>query len=288
MFDADDNLLVCDVGGGTTDLSVLKVVGLGEGVPSLKQLDVVVGRNIGSVKIDEAFENLILQRLQDANEAIPLDIDIEDAAWLMMKSREYQNAKCDHGSPAEAPLFFVPVPGLPVAYHNPSFGLGQGAMLLSQDDIRGLFDSQINLLHELIDRQLSKFERSNPGSLIHHLVLSGGLGNSAYIQSQLHARYAQGATKFVSARGVKIHVAPDPQLAVAKGIVHDRVKKLVNGQGVLGWRCARASYGTVCKILYDPFNPLHKDLETTMDPFDKKLFVMNAIQWFIKKVSILS
>jgi hypothetical protein len=113
IFVENENLLVCDVGGGTTDLSVLKVHKIGSGPPSLKQLDVVIGRNIGSVKIDEAFENRVLERLRAADQVIPIGIDVEDSAWLMMKSREYQNAKCDHGSPDETPIFSVPIINLP-------------------------------------------------------------------------------------------------------------------------------------------------------------------------------
>jgi len=284
IFKERENLLVCDVGGGTTDLSVLKVETVINGPPQLKQLDVVIGRNIGSVKVDEAFENLALERLRAADLAIPMGIDVEDAAWLMMKSREYQNAKCDHGSPDDAPFFYVPVPNLANTYSNEAFGISNAGMQFSQQDLRGLFDIQVNRLYELIDKQVTRFQQQWPGETISHIILSGGLGNSAYVQSRLNAKYAYGMSTFNATRGVQIHVAPDPQLAVAKGIVHDRVRKLDQGQSVLGWRCARASYGALCKILYNPQNAAHVGLPRATDPLDNKIYITQAIEWFIKKV----
>jgi len=118
-----------------------------------------------------------------------------------------------------------------------------------------------------------------------HLVLSGGLGNSAYVQNCLRSRYAFGSTPYSNAQHMQIRIAPDPQLVVCKGNVADRVQKLKSGQSVLGWRCSRASYGTMCKMLYDPFNLAHFGLRTELDPLDKKEYVMDCIDWFIKQVS---
>ena len=84
---------------------------------------------------------------------------------------------------------------------------------------------------------------------------------------------------------MQIRVAPDPQLVVCKGNVADRVQKLKSGQSVLSWRCCRASYGTLCKIMYNPQNPEHYGLPTELDPLDGKLYVKDYIDWFIKQVS---
>lgn len=117
-----------------------------------------------------------------------------------------------------------------------------------------------------------------------HLVLSGGLGNSAYVQSCLRQKYASGSSTHSNAQNMQIRVAPDPQLVVCKGNVADRVQKLKSGQSVLGWRCCRASYGTKCKILYNPQHKEHVGLRTEIDPLDGKAYVMDCIDWFIKKV----
>jgi hypothetical protein len=92
---------------------------------------------------------------------------------------------------------------------------------------------------------------------------------------------------FQSVRNLQIHIAPEPQLAVAKGIVHDRAQKLNSGQSVLGWRCARASYGALCKRQYQPHNPLHQGLSISRDPLDGIVYVTDSIEWFIRKVLMI-
>lgn len=83
---------------------------------------------------------------------------------------------------------------------------------------------------------------------------------------------------------MQIRVAPDPQLVVCKGNVADRVQKIKTGQSVLGWRCSRASYGTLCKILYEEGNSRFYGLKKERDAMDGKVYVTNCIDWFIKQV----
>ena len=118
------------------------------------------------------------------------------------------------------------------------------------------------------------------------MVLSGGLGNSAYVFDQLRKRYASGNSTHSNARNLRLRVAPDPQLVVCKGNVADRVQKLNSGVSVLGWRCCRSSYGMRCKFLYDPQNQNHVGLRTSRDPLDGKLYIMDHIDWFIEQVSM--
>ena len=117
-------------------------------------------------------------------------------------------------------------------------------------------------------------------------MLSGGLGNSAYVQGRLRERYSFGNAPFPNARSLQVRVAPDPQLVVCKGIVADRLQKIRTNRSILEWRCSRASYGTACKVLFDPRNPLHFGQPTQKDAFDGKLYIPDCISWFIKQVKI--
>ncbi|KAG4428755.1 hypothetical protein IFR05_015757, partial [Cadophora sp. M221] len=239
--------------------------------------------NLGSAQIDHAFELSVQERLEIANRVIPLGIEIEDAAWEMMKSKEYQNAKCDYGSPDDTDFFSVAVPKLSKSYRLESSGILDGELRIRRDELQALFDIQIVKLFELIDKQLQRIQSKFPSEQVAHLVLSGGLGNSAYIQKRLRARYAFGASTFHNASNLQVRVAPDPQLVVCKGIVADRLQKLRGGQSVLGWRCCRASYGTICKVLYNPNNSLHFGQKTHRDAVDGKVYVSNVVDWFIKQ-----
>jgi len=134
IFRERDILLVCDVGGGTTDLSALRVTGTGSGSLSLEQLDVVFGANLGSAQIDRGFETMTIERLEHANRGLPTGIEVEAAAWEMMKSKEYQNAKCDYGAEDDTPMFSVAVPKLNKAYSNEPAGIINGELRFQRYD----------------------------------------------------------------------------------------------------------------------------------------------------------
>jgi hypothetical protein len=245
IFRENDILLVCDAGGGTTDLSVLRVTSTVNQAVNLQQLDVVFGETIGSAAIDYEFEQLVMQRLTLAHATNPLPIDPGDAAWEMMKSRDFQAVKCEYGAPDDTPLFSIGIPQVPQTYNNsdPEVRIRNGEMIFEREDLQRLFDKQIAKLFRLIDSKLQSLFRKLPSAQVSHLVLSGGLGNSIYVQSQLRKHYDE--TTIPNARTISLRIAPDPQLVVCKGLVSDRVCKILTSRSVLGWRCCRASYGTL-------------------------------------------
>ncbi|KAF2269555.1 hypothetical protein CC78DRAFT_564797 [Lojkania enalia] len=281
IFHERDILLVCDAGGGTTDLSVLRVSGTMNQTISLEQLDVVFGETIGSAAIDYEFEKLVHSRLAIAHSTAPLPVIPEDAAWEMMKSRDFQAVKCEYGSPDDTPLFSIGIPRVPHSYNYPDVRIKNGEMTFDREDLQRLFDKQIAKLFKLIDTQIESLYRKYPGEQVSHIVLSGGLGNSAYVQAQLRQHYS--TPRFPNTRHIHFHISPDPQLAVCKGLVADRTRKLITSQSVLGWRCCRASYGTVCKILYDRNNLDHQNKQVVRDPMNGKFYITQAIAWFVKK-----
>jgi hypothetical protein len=58
-----------------------------------------------------------------------MGIDIEAAAWDMMKGRNYQNAKCDYGSTEnDTETFSVKISMLQRAYRNDMAGIADGEM----------------------------------------------------------------------------------------------------------------------------------------------------------------
>jgi len=280
IFRTGDILLVCDAGGGTTDLSVLRVASIEPSV-SLEQLDVVFGETIGSAAIDYEFEKLVYARLQEAHNTEALPISPDDAAWEMMKSRDFQSVKCEFGSPDDTPFFSIGIPRIPLTYNNLACSIKNGEMTFAREDLQTMFDKQISKLFSLIDTQLMSLRTKLPSSNVSHIILSGGLGNSAYVQQSLRARYGQTASNPHSY--IQVRIAPDPQLAVCKGLVTDRVQKLRTNRSVLGWRCCRASYGTLCKILYDKKDPSHAGKMTIKDPLNGKTYITDAIAWFVKK-----
>ena len=132
IFRERDVLLVCDAGGGTTDLSVLRVNDTTGEALSLEQLDEVYGDTIGSAAIDSDFEKLVMGRLEQADRANPLGVSPDDIAWEMMKGKDWQNTKCEHGGPNDTPLFSVPIPKLDSSYIDNSVGIENKEMRFSR------------------------------------------------------------------------------------------------------------------------------------------------------------
>ena len=132
IFKERDVLLVCDAGGGTTDLSVLRVTDTGGQALSLEQLDVVFGATIGSAAIDSDFETLVAKRLEQADRSKKLGVAPEELAWEMMKSKDFQNTKCEHGGPDDTPIFSVPIQKFNHTYVDHSVAIEHGEMRFSR------------------------------------------------------------------------------------------------------------------------------------------------------------
>ena len=63
----------------------------------------------------------------------------------------------------------------------------------------------------------------------------------------------------------------------------DRKQRLVSGTAALKTRIARASYGVLCRQLYDP--NIHFNADVQYDFYVKRQkWAMNQIDWLIKKV----
>ena len=132
-FKEGDVLLICDAGGGTTDISLLQVVATAGQALTLKQLDVVFGANIGSSAIDAAFYTFAFNLLKAANATLELPAPPEELAWQMSKSRDFQNMKCEFGAPdTDFPTISIPVPRLGKEYVNSAVGISDGKLKIAR------------------------------------------------------------------------------------------------------------------------------------------------------------
>lgn len=168
--------------------------------------------------------------------------------------------------------------------------------------MEGLFTKQIKKLIALIDKQLNTMQQKYPNEEVvsalfmngnfnlsdlfkAHLILSGGLGHSPFVQKYLKSHFDHGGSHS-NARNIKTGIALDPQLAVCKGLVADRLCKLKAGTSILKWRRCRASYGTLCRERYD--KKIHVGRTVVADEITGKPYVTQSVSWFIKKVDSLT
>ncbi|KAH0545359.1 hypothetical protein FGG08_000500 [Glutinoglossum americanum] len=280
-FARGDTLLICDAGGGTT-YTLLE--------PSV---------DVGSTKIDEEFEGSVAQRLGALSGHVSFD---SDAASKMTRG-QFQAFKCAFGPEGDFPTYSIRVPGItPYDYTNESLRVVRGKMYFARfvhlrfpmfcssgeeltgenrTELQNIFDTQVRRIFRLIDKQLQQMATKMPEKQISFLVLSGGLGSSSYVQQCLRTRYITSHSPPSNAQRMEILLSDEPQLAVARGLVMDRIQKLTLGQSIMETRCCRASYGMVCMELYN--STKHIGMETWTDPLDQKMYVKEQIDWFVKK-----
>jgi hypothetical protein len=224
---------------------------------------------------------LITERLEAIRHQLPAEPRV--VAEKMMRAK-FESFKCSFGSEAmNVPKLPLYVTGLPPGLDFPQAHIEDSRMIITTDELRRVFDEQIERIYNLIDDELKKLQSTHARENVDYLVLSGGLGSSPYVQKKLRTRYEMGAGNYPNAANLRILKAPKPQLAVVHGLVMDRVQRIKEDKVVYKERCCRNSYGILVRQLYDP--KLHQGEDVETDPRDRKKWAINQIDWFIKKVS---
>ncbi|PGH31639.1 hypothetical protein GX50_05581 [[Emmonsia] crescens] len=275
-YQKDDVILVCDAGGGTTDVNVLKILS-SKGEPSrLEPLDHVEGQPIGSVFIDFSVHQLIFQRLSNIRDHLP--VPPKEIVWKMMSGR-FERFKCSFGTDMSwtIPPLKLDVPGL-TGLNFPEAEVYNGQIAISSDEIKQFFDVKIEEMYALIEDQLGRVQKKHPGENISYLVLSGGFGSSPYVRQRLAERYESGNTSWHTA-SMKILIAEEPQLAVAEGLVMNRIQHLNRGVIAFGYRCSPVSYGILCDKAYKAH--IHLGEPVRYDARDKKTYAIDQIDWIV-------
>ena len=294
-----DVILVCDAGGGTTDVAMLEAVSTsndtGPTQSQLKQLGYDSGKNIGSVKIDQAFVSLVEGRLKKALELVPAinrmfgddERWARNTAWEMAKG-EFQYYKCAFGKLAGTfKTFKIKIPDFPWKGTEPAACIADKKMQFTQKDLQSMFDAQLigengeSGLYSILDAQLRQLQETGPAKQVQYLVLSGGLGSSVYLKDKLIKRYVNKTAQYPNTKDLKIIAAEEPQLAVVQGLVINQVERLKVGRAVLKSRTCRASYGVLCEKEYDKSK--HLGMKVATDELDGKLYAINLIHWFVRK-----
>ncbi|KAE8141241.1 hypothetical protein BDV38DRAFT_237622 [Aspergillus pseudotamarii] len=274
----DDTILVCDAGGGTTDVNVLKLISTRGEPTRLEQLGHVEGQPIGSVFIDRKIHHLICQRLEKVRDH--LELSPSDAAWIMTSGR-FQRLKCAFGTDAIlTPWLKLDVPTLGTILDLPEAEIYNGQMHIAWEEIKDCFDLMVNKMCTLLDGHIKRMHAKYPGDQITYLVLSGGFGSSPYIRQCLIDRFGSSAEyKHPNAEDMQVLLADEPQLVVVHGLVLDRIQRIKRGVVTFGSRCAPVSYGIMCDKLYDPNK--HVGEPVRLDPRDNNMFAVDQIDWLI-------
>lgn len=128
-----DIILICDAGGGTTDLGLIEVHDANPAQPLLKQVAAVKGIGIGSTMIDRAFEALVQERLDRHRE---VELPKELAHYLAIGS-SFQSIKHNFGTRAATQdVYKLALDrlglGISPQFDHPGLGIESGKMQFSR------------------------------------------------------------------------------------------------------------------------------------------------------------
>ncbi|KAF2470561.1 uncharacterized protein BDR25DRAFT_261580 [Lindgomyces ingoldianus] len=269
----NDVLMVCDSGGGTSDVSILKVASHPGEATKLAPLLPVEGGWFGSALIDMAAQQLLMNRLSLI--ATHLQLSPQEAVQMMIGGR-FERFKCSFGGEGtDIPTLPLPVPGLPPGSYFPEAGIVNSNIIITRDELQSMFDEQVHGIINLMDSQLRKLQQEQPLERVSFLVLSGGLGASPYLRKRIMSYFEY------TAPSIRVLLAEQPQLAVAHGLVAERTQMVTQGVIAIRERPSRLSYGVVCDQIYQEEN--HLGEYVVRDPRDGKRWAKAQIEWIIKQ-----
>lgn len=130
-YEKGDVFLVCDAGGGTTDINILKIKNTEPGQHEIEPLDWVEGTAVGSTLIDFKIEELILDRLECIQKYLPAPAEL--LAERMVNSSGFQTFKCIFGLDAQQGLdLFLTVPNLAIGLDFPESSIQDSRMRITR------------------------------------------------------------------------------------------------------------------------------------------------------------
>lgn len=172
--------LICDAGGGTTDVNVLKVESTFKSSFELKPLSWTEGAAIGSTLIDHKVRKIIMNRLSTIQDQISETVDGITAK--MMRDR-FETFKCSFGSPGmDVPKLLLPIPGVAAGLDLPHANIEDSKMVITRyvcialivkrwltygrTELQAIFDEQFDKMCDLIDSQLRIVRESHAGETV--------------------------------------------------------------------------------------------------------------------------
>lgn len=286
LYEKGDVFLVCDAGGGTTDVNILKVTSTEIGKTELEPLSHVEGVTIGSTLIDFRIEKFLRERLEIVRPYLGAEPNI--VAHRMMKQGRFESFKCSYGEEQTMALDLpLQIPNIPFGKDFPQAGIVDSKIFITRAHLQHVFDEQIDAICKLIDEELKRLRTTHSNESVNYLVLSGGLGSSPYLRQKLKSRYERGGSGHANAERIEIKTAQKPQLAVVHGLVIDRVQTRRDPDGlVFPKRRCRTSYGIVVREVYDPARHIGEDV--VRDPRDGQQWAERQIHWFIKQGQLVT
>ncbi|KAH1381059.1 hypothetical protein KXW98_004824 [Aspergillus fumigatus] len=217
-----DGVLVCDCGGGTVDVTSYLISEVSPRL-SFDELTSAVCGMCGATAIDRNFYLLVSERFGAAFKNLPLTETGADSNFM----GSFQTIKEEFSCSAVDKVYRLP---LAIALNSPNptfFDAENQFVLLSSNDVRGIFDPVLRGITQLIYRQIESanqevgrfiinvqpllFEQRVPELIeMQKIVLVGGFSQSPYLRERI-------SKAFVVDGKLAILTPADPQTMVMRG-----------------------------------------------------------------------
>ncbi|PYI02703.1 actin-like ATPase domain-containing protein [Aspergillus sclerotiicarbonarius CBS 121057] len=259
-----DGVLICDCGGGTVDITTYLV---NQTEPALKFEELCTGNGgkCGSTAIDREFYQLMSNRFGDSFDLLPMKRKGPGSDFM----KKFEIIKRDFGHSDDNTLFELPL-NMKVESPDPShFDDEERLVILSRDDLRGMFDAVVDRILNLVRQQITDARAETGRQVITRIILVGGFGDSEYLRKAFRSA-------FELQDKIAITVPDNPQAAIVQGAV----LRGLEGLRSTTRRCRR-HYGFMWDYHFRP--GIDKELHCYRHPFTGVKMVRNVMKWMIAK-----
>ncbi|KAJ8060112.1 hypothetical protein OCU04_011722 [Sclerotinia nivalis] len=258
----DENILICDCGGGTIDITTYTIQQV-QPYLIFDELCVGIGGKCGATYIDRNLYSLLSKRFGSAFDDLPFGQKGPGSRFMTA----FETLKRDFGRDDEREVGELGPLNLAVP-ESDHYDKEDRLVLLTYEDMEDLFDPVIAEIISLVREQV-KAAKAAKNATINRIVLVGGFGESPHLNKQLK--------KWCRQNGNITLIRPlHPQSAVVRGAalrglegISPRVKQL------------RRHYG-VCLSMYFR-KGIDPEENSYIDPWENVKRCSGRMEWLILK-----
>ena len=234
-LNAQDKILVADLGGGTVDIVVQELVGDGRSY-QVKELTESSGGLCGGTFVDESFMRFLSKKIGCLDEFLRKDYPSYETRLLM----DWEEIKCDFGyemmlnGDTKDIVLHNKLAAKWEAYETERGNVIEDSSVveLTEEDLKSIFDPVVDDVLRLIEAQLTQVPD------IKVMFVVGGFAGSPYLMQRIRARFSGEVTHIVS--------PPGPGSAIVQGAV-----SLALLPDAIVSRISKKTYGTSVILPFD-------------------------------------
>ncbi|KAK6524506.1 hypothetical protein TWF281_011413 [Arthrobotrys megalospora] len=253
-----DSIIICDCGGGTVDLASYIIEAIKPKL-SLRETCPTSGGKCGGISVDLQLRNWMVKRYGDGYARINEKHKGPGSEFM----NAFERNKMIFGTGRQLIPMSLPMDHDNDEYYDETFEV----VLLDGDIMKELFEPVIKNIKSLVQKQIDSV-REGALKQVNKLLLVGGFGNSAYLQTELE--------RHLRPQGITVHV---PDLGGWSAVAEGAVLRGLEAASV-DIRKSRRSYGTIVHVDY--VEGVHDPSARYINEFGRML-VPNCMNWAIKK-----